>query len=323
MTPSWSYATVAEAQAYLGGSAASLVFDTAGSGLLLMLLESASRRCEQFVNRVWAPHTQTIALDLGRSGARDDRLSDDFRGRFPGLYDDRGGISSAFTYDEWPDYWPGGFLPGRRVNLGDWLLTPTTVTSYSDTARDNQTTLVEGITADYLLSPPDGPPYRDLMLTETSNASLGRGQQVLTIAGEWGWPYTLMTVGALTADIDASTTTLTGASFTPGQLLRIGSESIYLGASPSAAYSVQRGVAGTTAAAHVSGTPIAQVVYPSDLVETTLEITRIRYMARSQTAAQVTQVMAITQTSYPGSEEAPVLKRLQFYKGRAVKAHAF
>ncbi len=324
LVPNWSYASVNEFKQYMAGSFLSFDWDTANDPLLLRLLESASRRCEQYVNRVWAPRTQTIAFDLGRSGARDNRLSDSDHGRFPGLYDDRGGISSTFAYDQWPDYWPGGFLPGRRVNLAEWLLTPVTVTSYADTARSSQQVLVQGVTSDYLLSPPDGPPYRDLMLTETSNASLGRGQQVLTIAGEWGWPYQADAVSALTADMGASDTTFAANErfLSVGQMLRIGTESLYVTAiSPDIV--VRRGVAGTTAAVHLSGAVISAVSYPSDLVETVEEIARLRYTARGQTTASVTVDQSITPVSYPGSEEAAVLKRLQFFKSRAVKAHAF
>lgn len=319
--PNWSYASLDDLKTYIGGSLLSMDWDTTSGSLLLRMLEAASRRCEQFVNRIWAPRTETVSLDLGRGGARDDRLSDFFSAPFAGIYDNGGG-QNAFAFNDWPDYWPSGFLPGRRVTFADWLLTPTTVTSYADTARSTTQVLTQGITSDYLLGPPDGPPYRDMVLTETSNAAFGRGQAVLTITGEWGWPYQLEAIGTLGGNLSSSATSFSPAvvGISAGQMLRIGTESIYVTTST---LTLRRGVAGTTAASHLAGDTVSIVRYPSDLADVVCEIARLRYHARGQGMASVTQDSTLLPAAYPGSEEMSVCKRLAWYKGRAIKVKAF
>lgn len=326
IVPNWAYASVAEFTAYLAGSVLSFDQGTDQTALFLRLLEAASRRVDEKLFRVFQPRTDVQAFDLGMGRQRYDRLTDGTSGGFAGAFEWGG---NAFSSNDWPDYWVGGLRSGRRVALADWLLTPTTITTYADTGRTTSQVLAQGITNDYLLGPPDGPPYSELLLTERTNYGFGRGQQVLTVAGEWGWPYQLDTLTTISnsGGITSTQTVIpmtNGVSISVGMSLRVDSETMYVRSVSGANVTVRRGTSGTTAATHANGATVSQILYDSDLVELVEQIARLHYHARGQGATSITQDQAMTVVAYPGSEEKALLKLgLDHFKSKAVKALAF
>lgn len=117
-------------------------------------------------------------------------------------------------------------------------------------------------TTDYELQRPDERyPYTDLKL-ETSALPIN---DVLTITGLWGYrsyyeSAAWSTAGALASDITASATSMTLAGLSAGALLKIGTEFCRATAVSGSTVTLQRGVNGTTAAAHLTGATVSVFV---------------------------------------------------------------
>ena len=275
-----SYVTVPEFKSYLAGSGHAAVWSE-DEALLLRVLESASQDAFTYVLRDWLPRTQTKVFDLGRGRGRyDARIQPDWLHFYSPT-----GYLAGDDWDFWPfpDYWASVFGQGTdEINFADWLLTPTSVVAYADTARSSSFPLMLG--TDYYLRPYNEAPASTIVMNENTTKRWGSGQRVLEITGEWGWPYDVDPIGTLTGAISASQTTfaVSGEPLALGMNLRVGAETMYV-LRPDG--TVRRGQAGTTAAAHAAGTPVGVIVLPSDLVYTCLELGRNRY--RQRTAAPI------------------------------------
>lgn len=300
------YADVTAFREYLAGTGHASAW-TQDATAILRVLESASRTMDQYIGgRSWGPRTETRVYDLGRGGLRNNRL-----------LDPRDGYHR-------PDYWPGHLGGLGVVMLDDWLITPTTVTAYSDTARSSSQTLTQGIAADYLLEPYNETPKHTLKLTEITAKTLGAGQQTLSIFGTWGWQNVTTAITTLSAAISSTTTTsitvTSAASCAVGQTLRIDSEQVYVTALSGTTLTVVRGVNGTTAATHLISADVNRIDHPSDLVQICLEIARNRWKERD---AGIGDLIGASvghagqfQISRPGAEERALLKRLDIYRGK-------
>ncbi len=129
---------------------------------------------------------------------------------------------------------------------------------------------------DYDLLPYNAPaemaPYWEVVEAVNGTRSLPASPRSIEITGIWGYWEELEPVGQLLA-VTAEAVNITMA---PGhgvetlQTLLIGSEQVYVTAVSGDTLTVQRGVNGTTAAAHPSGTAVLAYRYPADIVEATV-----------------------------------------------------
>lgn len=113
--------------------------------------------------------------------------------------------------------------------------------------------------------PSDGPPYNLVTLSSVSNVvSFGsRGRNSLSITGFYGFLNEKFAVGLLDLAIDAASTSLSSTLDIPdieiyaGRYLRIDNELMFVSAtSGTRGFVVIRGINGSTAAAHASGTTL-------------------------------------------------------------------
>lgn len=145
------------------------------------------------------------------------------------------------------------------------------------------------VDTDYWLEPQDKPenePYRRLRLTESGALRcwpMGTDTRSVRLIGVFGYSDQVVSTGATvqnTTQIAADGTTLTvGANhgIDVGEVLKIESEYVYAKAVPSASttgLTIERGVNGTTPAAHANGVTIYRRVYPADVVQGVLERAR-------------------------------------------------
>jgi len=172
-----------------------------------------------------------------------------------------------------------------RAHSPDCLLLPhdlLSVTSLKTDPDGDRTYPETWATTDYDLMPDNAAaerrPYWRIMPTPEGDygfpAGVARGVQ---IAGVWGYWRDLLT---LTATVQGGGVTGTATSITlsasseveAGHTLLIESEQVYVTAVNSSTHvlTVERGVNGTTAAAHAAAVAVALYRYPTDLVEATL-----------------------------------------------------
>ena len=244
---------------------------TSDAVMLLVLLERASMMIDDFVgNQSFGPTTQTRSYDVGTGP-----LVFDDRPFFPNV-SANGGIETTRSRH--------AVLP-----LDRWLLSATTVTSYSGTDRATSDVLTEGLSNDYLLDPYQandlGGRYWRLKLSTESTASFNAGQQTITIAGVWGWTQdTAATTTTLSAAITSTTATTvavtSGAVFSPGNTLVVDSEQMYVSSISTNDLTVLRGVNGTTASTHSDASTVARYEYPSDVVSVCSDVARVLYRDR-------------------------------------------
>lgn len=302
MTTYHTYADVQAFRDYLAGTTQSASW-TADSAAIVRILEAVSRTIDNALGgRSFGPVIATRSYDLGEGTLRTNALFDPV----PAL--------------SLPDYWPGNLAGDGVVPLDDWLLTASTVTAYTGTARASSQTLTEGISADFLLEPYNSSPKHTLKLQEETTKTLYDGQMTLTIAGTWGYQQTTRAMTTLSAAIvstSATTCTVTSASgISAGQTLVIDSEQVYVSGVSGATLTIRRGVNGTTAATHLNGAAVSLHEYPADIVQMALELARNRWRERDagngpmigsgETGLQVTR---------PGAEERALLRRLDYYRG--------
>lgn len=140
--------------------------------------------------------------------------------------------------------------------------------------------------ADVHLQPPGGPPYGGLFLDKTRVAFVYDDDplEALAVDGTWGyhpdWANAWRDSGAALADdpLDAAAETLhlsgSGALFEPGQLARIGDETLTVEACDAVAgtLTVTRGAHGTAPAMHPVGTALAIYAPPQDVVQVCLRV---------------------------------------------------
>jgi hypothetical protein len=303
-----TYADVNLFRTYLAGSGH--VADwTEDTTVIRILLESVSQRINQFVgNRTFGVSTATNSYDIGIGALRTDAI-------------ERTG--NEITR---PDYWANKASGAGRIPLDNWLVSPTTVTAYDGSARGSSETLTEGIANDFLLEPYNRSPKNLLKLSEETTKSFSGGQQTLTILGSWGWQDQKSTAIS-TADAIGSTTTTSvsvssGSTTYAGYTLSIDTEQLYVTAVSSNTLTVIRGVNGSTAATHSGGVSYYRYEYPSDVVDTCLEIARNRWRSRE---AGTTQLIGSgeNQMTRPQESERTLLKRLNYYVGEMDQAGVF
>jgi hypothetical protein len=272
---------------------------TEDASVIRILLEAVSQRINQFVgNRSFGPSTATNSYDIGIGALRTDAI-------------ERTGNEIAR-----PDYWANKASGAGRIPLDNWLISPTTVTAYNDTARTGSETLTEGTSNDFLLEPYNRAPKILLKLSEDTTKSFSGGQQTLTILGSWGWQDqkspALSTFDAIGSTTTTSLSVSSGASTYAGYTILIDTEQMYVESVSSNTLTVRRGINGTTAATHSGGTSYYKYQYPSDVVEVCLEIARNRWRSRD---AGTVQLMGTGEQSIstPQLNENSLLRRLNYY----------
>jgi len=136
--------------------------------------------------------------------------------------------------------------------------------------------------SDYLLysgeRATDGYPKRWLRAAPNGNYTLPRGRQVMQITGAWGYgdgrradpTDSVGTLAAAVADGETTTATMAvGHGVAAGMTLRVDSEQMFVSAVSTNTLTVERGVNGTTAAAHESGASVVAYAYPAGIVNYT------------------------------------------------------
>ena len=138
--------------------------------------------------------------------------------------------------------------------------------------------------SDYYLYPSSGPPYAWIELDQSASVMFDYSttrQQCISVAGTWGWnEYTVSSGATVSTSYTASATSLTPSSvsaFAVGDLLKIGSDYLYVTAVGDEALTVQPGVNGATSAAHTSSTAIYFVRFPDEITKIALRLAIWRY----------------------------------------------
>lgn len=292
-----TYASVRLLRQYLMGEDDGVDW-TKETETLRTLVESASRRVTEAMGGNWfGPITQTREYDLGSGSLRN---SAGIPGNKPQLID---GLNVGAS---------------GLIDLGAWLVSATTVTAYTDTARTGNTVLTEGIGNDYLLEPYNSDPKRYLKLEEDTANSLSGGQKTLTIAGTWGWMNKPREVTTLAEAINDSVTDpqITNVrELSPGQVILVGSEQMYVRDVSGPDAIVERGHNGTTAASHLISAAVSVYDYPGDVVEATLAIARNQWRERHAGTTDF-EGPADASMTRPGAEIKAILRGLNWYKGQ-------
>lgn len=283
-----SYVDLDTFKDYLAGSDYSNGW-SADTDVLLEIIEHSSRVIDDYVGDCFGPTVETRLYDLG-SGAL--------------IYDPRDTLRSiGIATTEYR---------AAVVPLDRWLISASTVTA-------DGVTLTSGLANDYLLEPYNDTPKYRLKLTETTTKSLGSGQQVLSIAGTWGWDLRTHTDGALDAAVSSTTATSIVVTLVndlaPGTTLKIDSEQVYVTAvaANTKTLTVIRGVNGTTAATHSNGAAIGHIDYPNDVVVTCMDIARAHYRDRDM---GITENIGTTEQSVTrsGRQVSEALAQLNHYR---------
>ena len=139
--------------------------------------------------------------------------------------------------------------------------------------------------ADYLLYPlnaepsmPWGRPYTRVLADSAAGGKrvFTRGRQTVQIQGKWGFrdaPRDSLANVRNNARFSATSTTLDvtqGYRFAVGQTILIEEEQLYVTSIFNHTLTVQRGVNGTSPAAHADGVDVSIYTYPAEVVETCL-----------------------------------------------------
>lgn len=153
----------------------------------------------------------------------------------------------------------------------DDLLSVTSVKFDQDGDRTYEVTLS---TADWEAGPVNAPverrPYQWLDMQPNGSYTFDRTRRGVQVAGVWGyWQDTVAVAARLSADTTSTSLTLSNStSVQPQQTILVGSEQIYLGdLSTAGVASVERGVNGTTPAAHTTTDAVQVYRYPAAIVE--------------------------------------------------------
>lgn len=194
-------------------------------------------------------------------------------------------------------------------NDGETLLLPEdliAVTTLKEDVNGDATYGTAWATTDYELYPyeaePTGAaglqtvqPYWKLEVNRRSNGTktrFGQGQKRFELAGRWGYSESKRASGSLlNGAVNASTTTFTvddGTDFEVGQTIVADSEQSYITAIAAQVLTVERGVNGTTAAAHDDDTAVSIIEYPPDVAAAVLiEASRRVQMAQAHFSSQI------------------------------------
>jgi hypothetical protein len=167
------------------------------------------------------------------------------------------------------------------LRLPDRLLSVTSLT-FAGTALD---------TDDYYLRPVDYPPYREIALYSGTSFTLpSASTESIALVGIWGYhpaPSAMWANSGATTNenpFSSSDTTLTvssAANLEILQYIRIESEYLLITAISGTSVTVVRGVNGTTAAAHATGTQIDTYEPIEDVADECARLAIRRYQLRS------------------------------------------
>lgn len=247
-----TYATLAEFKKYLRDQGDTLL-GANNDALYLSFVEDASRSVDDHCRRT------DYAFPMSGFGPR----------------------TGTNRYDGISLYADSYQLAGTCLKLGDDLLSITSVT-----VRDSPTGATRTLTDEthFLKVPYDRTPYRELVIHEDSSATWGLGHRGNDVAGKWGYQDVRDSLTATAAIILTTTeTTVTvsaAAEFSAGQTLLIGSEQLYVRSTATTVLTVDRGVNGTTAAAHGAAAAISLYRYPQQVYTTTLRLAHRRWRTR-------------------------------------------
>lgn len=163
----------------------------------------------------------------------------------------------------------------KSLLLRDDLLAVTTLKTDADGDRTYENTWA---TTDYDLMPDDATdrrvPYWQVMVTPDGDYTFPVGvRRGVQIVGRWGFWQDLLTLTATLNEVLDTTETgvdLSGVTeVEAGQTILIDSEQMYIQSISGSTLTVERGVNGTTAAAHSSGAAVSLYRYPAPIVEAT------------------------------------------------------
>lgn len=182
------------------------------------------------------------------------------------------------------DDWMGRtFQPYQAANVytacDPWTLDTDDLVSVSGVKFDQDGDRVYELTlatSDWELGPVNAPrlrrPYTLIEMQPNGSYRLPGTRRGVQITGTFGYWQDLVAVGArLSSALDTTSTSFALASSTtvqPQQTVLIGSEQIYLGdLSTAGVASVERGVNGTTPAAHTTADAVSVYRYPAPVME--------------------------------------------------------
>jgi len=229
-----------------GEGAQLAISSNAADPFLLSLIREVSANIDDICNRTFAPIVETQHYDS--PGGNPWAISQQYLagGKAGDVFQSR----------------TGGFSYGRtlRIDTND-LLAVTTLTNGDGTVI---------APANFLLYPSNVYPKQEIRLKQSGGLawvpdSNGNYEQVITLLGvfgyhdkytsAWGGCGTVADVGGINAAITTYTAS-TGAGVEAGMLLNIDDEFLYASNVSSTTVMIERGVNGSTAAAHLTGAPV-------------------------------------------------------------------
>ena len=133
----------------------------------------------------------------------------------------------------------------------------------------------------------DAPSRRLILHGQGTPSTFGRGYRTVAVAGTWSYPYRTRLLAATVAEaLDASETGVDVSGLTelsPGMTILVDTEQMYISAMTAGTpntITVERGVNGTTAAAHDTAAPITRFVYDPSVNSLALRLAEKRWKAR-------------------------------------------
>jgi hypothetical protein len=128
-------------------------------------------------------------------------------------------------------------------------------------------------------------PYRKLILHgEGSPATFGTGYRTIEVVGTWSYPYRTRVLAATVSEVlDTSETGVdvsASTEFSPGMVMLVDSEQMYVTTVATNTLTVERGVNGTTAANHLTAAPVTIYVYDPSVHTLALRLAEKRWKAR-------------------------------------------
>ena len=260
-----TYASTDDLRDYLAGTTYSSGWTSDGSALR-RVLEASSRRIDSYCGGgTFGAKTATRTYDIGNGTLI----------QSPQYHS----IAGYSSYEISSTSNTVGVIP-----LDAWLLSATTVTSYKQTARTESETLAEGTSNDYLLMPYNFSPKTILKLNEDTSKGFHSGQKTLAIVGSWGYTSDTEEITDLNGAVSSTTATtvaVTSATgLSPAETILVGSEQMYITSISSNNLTVERGVNGTTAATHSDEDAVKSYIYPSEVVQACLDLSKVTFRNR-------------------------------------------
>jgi hypothetical protein len=131
-------------------------------------------------------------------------------------------------------------------------------------------------------------PYRKIILHGNGTpTSYGKGWRLTDVSGTWSYPYRTRVLTATTSEALDDNETVVDVSalteFSPGTTIVIDDEQMYVTAltdDVADSITVERGVNGTTAAAHLTSAAISRYVYDASVHTLALRLAEKRWKAR-------------------------------------------